>query len=95
MLIDKGITVGEVVTIKLTSGEEIIAKLVEDTDNYVKIAKPMVLAQTGKGIGMTPYLITVDPNKDVKIYKPISVIEPTELDAAKQYTHATTNIAVL
>ena len=31
MLIDRGITEGEVVTLKLTSGEELIGKLAEDS----------------------------------------------------------------
>jgi len=30
MLINKGVSEGEVITLKLTSGEEIVAKLVED-----------------------------------------------------------------
>ena len=30
MLIDKGISSGEVITFKLTSGEELVAKLIED-----------------------------------------------------------------
>lgn len=29
MLIDKGVSAGEVITLKLTSGEELVAKLVE------------------------------------------------------------------
>ena len=31
MLINKGVAVGEVITLKLTSGEELIAKLSEET----------------------------------------------------------------
>ena len=37
MLIDKGVTEGEVITLKLTSGEEIVAKLVEDGAAYYKL----------------------------------------------------------
>ena len=36
MLIDKGVTIGEVVTLKLTSGEEIVAKLVDDGPMHYK-----------------------------------------------------------
>ena len=35
MIIDKGVSVGDVVTIKLTSGEELLASLVEETDKYI------------------------------------------------------------
>jgi hypothetical protein len=34
MLISKGVAAGEVVTFKLTSGEEVVAKLVEETETY-------------------------------------------------------------
>ena len=78
MLIDKGASVGEVVTIKLLSGEEIIGKLVEDTDAYVKLSKPRVLTSTSGGIGLAPYLFTVDESRDVKLYKPIVVMEPIQ-----------------
>ena len=43
MLIDKGVSAGEVITLKLTSGEEIVAKLVEETATHYKLSKPMVI----------------------------------------------------
>ena len=39
MLINKGVSAGEVITLKLTSGEEIVAKLVEDGAAYYKLQK--------------------------------------------------------
>ena len=36
MLIDKGVLIGEVITLKLTSGEELVAKLTEEKDSYYK-----------------------------------------------------------
>lgn len=95
MIIDKGFSTNDVVTIKLTSGEEIIASFIEENDKYVKVSKPRVLASAQNGIGLAPYLFTVDPNKDVKIYKPVVVIEATERDYASQYTQATTGIKIL
>ena len=94
MIIDKGVSPGEVVTIKLTSGEEIIATLVEERDNFIKVGKPRVLTATQTGIGMVPYLFTVDPDRDVKIYKPVTVLEPSDKESASQYTKATTNIII-
>ena len=95
MLIDKGVTAGEVITIKLTSGEEIISKLVEETDTYYKVSNPQVIAQGPKGVGLMPYLFTVHPDKEVKIYKPVTIAEPTDADFAKQFIQATTNIALV
>ena len=95
MLIDKGVTIGEVVTIKLTSGEELVAKLVEEQANTYKVSKPLVLSMNQKGMGMIPYLFTVNPDKDIKINKnTIVVIETTESDFANQYLSGTTGIAM-
>jgi len=51
MFISKGVSAGEVITLKLTSGEEIVAKLAEETDSYYKLSKPMVIGMGQKGPG--------------------------------------------
>jgi hypothetical protein len=96
MLIDKGAAVGEVVTIKLTSGEELVAKLVEDGALFYKLAKPMVLTMGQQGLGMAPYLFTVDPEKDIKMLKSnVTVIEATEKAFADSYIQGTTGIKLV
>jgi hypothetical protein len=93
MLIDKGVTVGEVVTLKLTSGEEIVAKLVEETATYYKLSKPMVIGMGQKGPGLMPYLFTVHPDKDVKLLKTtVTVCEATDKTFADQFIESTTGI---
>lgn len=93
MLIDKGVTEGEVVTIKLTSGEELVAKLLEDGPMFVKLSKPLVLTMGSQGIGMVPYLFTVSPDKDVPLNKStITVIVATDKSAADQYLQSTSGI---
>jgi hypothetical protein len=95
MLISKGVTVGEVLTLKLTSGEEIVAKLTEETDSYYKLSKPMVIGMGQKGPGLMPYLFTVSPDKEVKLLKTtVTVAEPTDEAFAKQFIESTTGIAL-
>ena len=95
MLIDKGVSVGEVITLKLTSGEEIVAKLVEETDAYYKLSKPMVIGMGQKGPGLMPYLFTVSPDKDVKLLKQtVTVAEATDKVFADQFVQSTTGIAL-
>ena len=67
MLINKGVTVGEVVTIKTTAGEEIVAKLVEENPTMVTVSKPLVLTAGQKGIALVPFLFTTDPDADISI----------------------------
>jgi hypothetical protein len=95
MLIDKGASVGEVVTFKLTSGEELIGKLVEETDAHYKLSRPMVIAMGQQGPGLMPYLFTVSPNADIKLSKStVTVAEATDEAFAKQFLESTTGIAL-
>jgi hypothetical protein len=93
MLIDKGVSVGEVVTLKLTSGEEIVAKLAAETDSYYKLSRPMVIGMGERGPGLMPYLFTVNPEKEVKVSKTtVTVAEATDKAFADQFIQTTTGI---
>ncbi len=95
MLISKGVSAGEVITLKLTSGEEIVAKLEEETDSYYKLSKPMVIGMGQKGPGLMPYLFTVNPNTDIRLQKStVTVAEATDEAFAKQFLESTTGIAL-
>ena len=96
MLIDKGVTVGEVITLKLTSGEEIVAKLSEETDSYYKLSRPMVIGMGQQGPGLMPYLFTVSPEKEVKLLKnTVTVAEATDKSFADQFIQSTTGIKLV
>ena len=96
MLIDKGVTVGEVITLKLTSGEEIVAKLAEETDSHYKLSRPMVIGMGEKGPGLMPYLFTVNPEKEVKLSKiTVTVAEATDKAFANQFIQSTTGIKLV
>lgn len=96
MLIDKGVSQGEVITLKLTSGEELVGKLVEETDVYYKLNKPMVIGMGAKGPGLMPYLFTVHPDKDIKLSKiTVTVAEATDQDFAKQFLESTSGIKLV
>jgi hypothetical protein len=95
MLISKGVAEGEVITLKLTSGEEIVAKLVEDGPVYYKLSRPMVIGMGEKGPGLMPYLFTVNPETEVKLQKStVTVAEATDTIFAKQFIQSTTGIAL-
>lgn len=96
MLIDKGVSPGEVVTIKLTSGEELVARLVEEHTDYIKLTKTMVLTAGPNGLAMVPYLFTVEQDKEIKMSKnTITVIASTMKPAADQYLSSTSNIKIV
>jgi hypothetical protein len=96
MLIDKGVTEGEVVTFKLTSGEELVAKLVEDGAAHYKLSRPMVIGMGQQGPGLMPYLFTVHPDKEVKLNKSVvAMAEATDKQFADQFIQSTTGIKLV
>jgi len=96
MLINKGVASGEVVTIKTTAGEEIVAKLIEETATSIKVAKPLVLTASQKGIALVPFLFTTEPEADIEIFKgTVMVLAPTGKDAADTYIQNTTGIKLV
>ena len=95
MLIDTGVSEGDVITLKLTSGEEIVAKLVEDGAAYYKLKNPQVIGMGPKGPGLMPYLFTVNPDKEIKLLKTtVTVAEVTDKSFADQFIQSTTGIAL-
>ena len=97
MLIDRGVTPGEIVTIKLASGEEIIAKLTEEDSQYYALSKPMVVVMTPNGASLIPYLITADLEKPIRLLKSAITthIELTGKSFANRYIELTTNIKLM
>jgi hypothetical protein len=96
MLIDKGVAVGEVITLKLTSGEELVARLAEETQDYYKLSQPCVIGMGEHGPGLMPYLFTVEPTKDVKLSKStVTVAVATAKVFADQYLQSTTSIKIV
>ncbi len=93
MIIDKGIVPGEVITFKLTSGEELVAKLVDDGPMHYRLSRPMVIGMGPSGPGLMPYLFTVNPEKEIKLSKgTVTVAEVTDQAFAKQFLEQTSGI---
>lgn len=95
MLIEKGIAAGDVITFKLTSGEELVARLVEETATAWRLSKPNVIAMSPKGPALMPYLFTVHPDREIELAKiAVTVAAPSDKDFATQYLQSTTGIAL-
>lgn len=94
MLIETPYKENDIVSIKLSSGEEIVGKLVEETSDGFTISKPLMLAQTPKGMGLAPYMFTVDPEKAQLKFNEKNVITVTKTmeTMAKQYIQSTTGL---
>lgn len=94
MLITKGVTAGEVVSIKLISGEELIAKLEEETSDYIKINRPLLVSLGPQGLGMIPFVFLANSDTLKLNMNHVMVLSTSKKDAADQYIQGTTGIAL-
>jgi hypothetical protein len=93
MLIEAPYKVGDVVSLKLSSGEEILGRLEAEKENNVTLKKPMVLIAQEKGLGLAPFMFSVSPDgKFVMKSTAISCMAKTESEIAKQYVATTSGI---
>ena len=90
-MITKKYNNNDIVTIKLSSGEEIICKVVEDNDNTMIISKPIALVVTPKGAAMTQFLMMQDMNETVELQKDHIVLLTKANKIAKDQYIATTS----
>ncbi|NBO27828.1 MAG: hypothetical protein EBX47_10305 [Synechococcaceae bacterium WB8_1B_057] len=94
MLINKPLSEGDIVSIKLINGDEIIARYQDETVDNITINKPLALTVGQGGLGMIPWMFlgnkdTITLRKDQTF-----VIMPSKKDAATQYLEGTTGIAI-
>ena len=60
---------GDLVTLKLASGEEVIAKYVSGADSYISIEKALVLMQGPQGLAFGTFFSTAQQDKPINIAK--------------------------
>lgn len=95
MIITKGIAVGEIVTLKIVTGEELIGKLTEIGDDFYAIHRPLVLVMSQQGLGLQQWTFTANVDKAFKINKDkVIMIAETVKEMANQYLTGTTGISL-
>jgi len=86
---------GDTVSIKLSTGDEIIATMQEDNESTVRVSRPMILAPTPQGMRFIPFMFTVDPERYIELRKQdIMVLSETHSEMASEYIRTTTGIQV-
>lgn len=93
MIIDVPYKQNDVVSIKFSSGEEIVTKLIQQDSTSVTVSKPLSLTATQQGMGLTPFMFTVDPEANFKLNSSaIMCITKTQEEMAKNYIQSTTGL---
>lgn len=87
----------DVITFKLTTGEEVVSRLSEETDSIYNLTKPMVIIPTPQGgLGLAPLAFSLDLQESVVLNKhAVAVHGRTEKDLASQYLQKTTGLTLI
>jgi hypothetical protein len=86
--------VGEVVTFKLSSGEEVIGKVIEVTATTLLLSEPLSVAPNHQGMGLVPSMFTAEHDKPVTLNTNTVTMHCETADAIRmKYIEATTGIA--
>jgi hypothetical protein len=85
--------IGDVISLKMMSGEEVIGKLIKEDMSTLTIARPLSIAMTPKGPGLAPVMFTVSPEAEYTINKSVIVFQgETMKEIGEQYVFQTTGI---
>lgn len=88
------VTLGEIYTIKLTTGEEIVARIKDQVNDAIEIENPILTVLSPQGLQMMPGLFSANLNHSVSLNKNSWVlIAETREDVRNSWIQATTGIA--
>lgn len=94
MLIDKGFSSGDVVSLKLVNGDELIARFENETAEEIKISKPLAITIGAQGLGMMPWMFLGEKETVTLKRNHVFVMMISKKEAADQYMQGTTGIAL-
>jgi hypothetical protein len=95
MLLNKSYNQGDVITFKLTTGEEVIARYEGETLTEYQIKKPVTLAPTPNGnLGMLPSMFSVELNTvTINLQKSaVAMSAQSRKEVSDEYTRGTSGI---
>jgi hypothetical protein len=98
LIIKKPVATNSIVSFRLISGEEIVGKLISNSDTTFVISKPILIglqsSPNGMAIAFMPYMATLDDSAHFtfKHAHVLNTLETTRKDVERSYISATTGI---
>lgn len=84
---------GDILTFKLVNGDEIVAKLKQDSNESFVITRPCTVLPSPKGIGLVQTMFTSDSETPIHIdRRHVMMFAPTVKQVADYYLETTTGI---
>ena len=94
MLINKGFSNGDIISLKLINGDELIARFESETSDDITIDRPLALTMSRDGLGMIPWMMLGDKSSITLKKSHVFAVVSSQKDAADQYMQGTTGIAL-
>jgi hypothetical protein len=82
----------DVLSVKLTSGEEIIGRYVSNESGELTLRKPVSIVPHGEGMGFAPYMFTTEQEEFALNHRAVTCVAKTAGELAKQYLERTSGI---
>lgn len=95
MLVEAKYKVGDIITVALISGQEVLGKLVKEDDVYTTIKRPLTLAVGPQGAAFQPFTMTgeSDGDVDIKSSKVVALLKSNK-ETSDAYRAATSGLVV-
>lgn len=102
MLVSKAFRQGDILTLKLSSGEEVICRFVEQSESDITITKPLTMTlmqvpnQPGQAaVGFVPFMVGVADDAHIRITRSnIIAFSPAAPNAASGYMRSTSGLEI-
>lgn len=93
MLVSKGYQEGDIVSFKLSTGDEIVARVISSDSDSFEISKPCTVMPSPQGMGLIQSLFTADADVNVKLQRQHVIMHAPSIDQMqKHYIKTTTGI---
>jgi hypothetical protein len=93
MLIQKGYQEGDILVFKIVTGEEVVAKFVEEKADGFVVSKPCSVIPDQRGLGLMQALMCADINNNVTLNRATVIMHsPVIKDIETHYIRTTTGI---
>jgi len=85
----------DIITLKLTSGEEVIGRYMGKGAHGITMKKPVCLAPGKEGFGMIPWMMSADAEEVSIAEGSIIAMSDTIEEIAKKYIEVTSGLALV
>lgn len=86
----------EVYSIKISNGDELVAKVLANDDTTVTVSSPLTVVPGPQGLQLMPSLFTADPDSEITInISNISMLATVHNEVRDRYIEATSGITTV